>query len=112
MGLVPDMAGCGVWDVLQLVLTHWCMMPDPGASAGTLVGGAGSWGHWLQGPGVTELVFYHGWYQWLAGGLRGTMLWYVGSGPAPTGVEGSFLGWLWAQGVLWQLACWYLGLCP
>ena len=89
MGLVPDTPGCGVWDVLKLVLACWWTGTGPSQSQGwgwTVGGWAGSTGcgaavvlglvsalwsvrliprleqaHWWERPGILRLVPAH-WY--------------------------------------------------
>ena len=60
--LAPDKADCRAAVVLGLVTTDSGWIWGPGdfrASTRLLVGKVWSWGLWLQGPGVPELVSAH-----------------------------------------------------
>ena len=46
------MGGVEAQGIQGLVPIHWWVRLGPGASASQLMGRAGSWGLWLQGPMV------------------------------------------------------------
>lgn len=89
--------------VLELV-TARCPNPagygSPGAVVCQLVGEA-------KVQGIPGLVPAHWWVEccpWVSGTGAGSLVcWRTGPGP---------WGWLWAQGFLRQLGCWWVGLCP
>ena len=105
-GLGPDTAGCGDVVALGLTSTHWCVRPDPGASACPLVDGTRSWGLWLQGSGGPRTGIGP-----LMGRAKSQRVlglvptdWWVESGPKVSGYR--------ALGVLGLVfsACWWAGL--
>lgn len=68
----------------------WAGPQGLGAGACPLVVQVGSCGLWLQGPGGP-------------GSYLRTDMW---AGPRPSGRQSQVLGWLWAQEVVRQPACW------
>lgn len=81
-------ADCGTTGVPELVPTPWEWRPGPRPSAGPLISEAGSWGLWLWGTGLLELVLDCRW----AGLCQMTSCdawvlahWYVVPGPGPSG---------------------------
>lgn len=97
--LGSDMAGCRAAVVRGLLSAHWTVGLGPRGPQGwcqPLVGGAGSQGLWLQGPGDP-------------GASPGTLV--SRADPVPFGVQGWVVGQLWTR-VLRQHVCWWVGgLC-
>lgn len=63
------------------------VLAGPGVIIWLMMGRAGAWYVWPQGPRVPGLVPVH---------------WYEGPYPGLSGIQGGILGRLWAQGILRQ----------
>ena len=92
----PGVAGFGPGVQSWCGLAGGLVPTGPGSGVGPVVGRVMSW-QLIVGPWESRLVTAH---------------WWVESGPGPSGGWIQVPGRLGVQGVLKQLPCWWLGLCP